>query len=1592
MALRDPSPSEYLESRRESRLKSYQNSPEDIAAHYSDEGQIQSDYHKRFAFELIQNADDAMKGVDGVKSVRFELNEGVLLVANTGRPIERDDVKALCTMSYTTKSTEEEKRASIGHKGRGFSSVLEITSKPQIFSNGISFEFDRERSHQEIRELVRRIDGVSLEELDGVPLMRLPFEPHETPDRVQELLANGYNTVFRFELKDDQVEQDVIDTIEKLGRNTVLFLQELDRLEFDLEGVSKRGWKINRESKSIDSSFTNLEFVSIHKIGDKESSKTFAVFSRDEIEIGGHTGGIDDNTWGNVNYTQIGLALRVEYQEDGIHLTRFESRPAVHVFLPTEERSPIPVLINGAFHTAISRTNINVTSDEDNYNSYLFQQVVELLATDVRKYTEKTATTIEEFIEYLDFTHLSEEQISDVGRIEGRFVEALKDRFSEVKFVPRLEKLTTGEILDDPGVKPIEDVVVPYYYSDGTDKQDGRTVAEAIALIYGNEKLNVEGVNNQGWFPKTTLLIPRRAAILEGLGAPVLEPEEVPVVLGSVPDENSPLIFPDEADELAVDPILQVLIWVWKSVTGDDMIVDSFKEAANNSAVFPVGNPNGGFVKHVSRDGGVEFFLPPRGELPDIELSGIRFLTPPVYRPQKGVEPARQSDLVEDIRPALEAIWDINEFDFEEVVQAGVFPKLASPRQQDADDSELRNENILGLIKQLSTQTIDEENPLPYVERDGSLHRLCLLPVPTRDGDWKPAYKVYFGEEWQPEATRERKIEPLLTAVDADAPFLAPPSRLPGDVEFRNDDESEEESEFDQWIQFFKWLGVSPHLRLKPLFEPHIQRDFVSTIGINRPENTSILSQLREEDWEAYQRHLITELDKSEKRRREYDSIYRIHGIEFLNQYLNSANNNKSVAELLFKHLASWWDDEFRAYRNSVLATHDVRSFGRRNKNCPKEREKRRVGSNLWLWQLKREPWAPSKQGQVKPENLWMPTKAVKNMFSIHSTVLLPVLSQTVLDEAAGVRDFLHVLGVRDDPDQSSFTPRDAEIVVDNVSRMFDGESQEVVSNHLRQIKAVYRYVSEHLPRRDSRGEITSTEWIDAKVQLQEIPVLSRINEERFEFEDAKDVYFVRSPDVLDRIPISGIPVFVLQEDEAARIGTYFGQRDLEKEADPNPEFIDERIGETEKIRKKLRELAPFILCRLEAERTSQDLINQDVNGMREFYRNMTIVDDIEVDYEFESGVTIPAEPDYFLDNRGRARTDRPLPFVTHSEDEKELNRYLARALCEYLGISQFEGVITLLDAASNDQRLQYLKLAGAPASETDIVGKKQDLSEEINTPAEEIEIELGDKDEQPSGYEENNGMETVKQKIQRREIEAQTHPVYEPDELSVNGEGIIIKTEGSDSPGPNEKSVTTPPDSSSSRGGVSAKYRSQVDRLGTWITLQYERNRLKAKCDNPDDFIFDIHDEDRYRKAKNDDGGIAGPALEDLEEKGLPELYPGFDILVVDPESGDPDRLIELKSSGHNSRSPGVTWNEWKTAMDPEIQELYYLYVVGNLRKDINSKPYLREIPNPFRLLNSETTERSEIKKEVKVNVYSFKEDAEIIETPISVTSDNSS
>src|SRR3954452_19457729 len=116
--------------------------PSRLQEDVSQESQVASDYRGRLVYELLQNADDAMADVSTTDDrVSFLVTDDELWIANTGRPLTEGDVQGLCGLGASSKvDTSGHRRASIGHKGLGFKSVLEVTEEPAVYSRSQAFK------------------------------------------------------------------------------------------------------------------------------------------------------------------------------------------------------------------------------------------------------------------------------------------------------------------------------------------------------------------------------------------------------------------------------------------------------------------------------------------------------------------------------------------------------------------------------------------------------------------------------------------------------------------------------------------------------------------------------------------------------------------------------------------------------------------------------------------------------------------------------------------------------------------------------------------------------------------------------------------------------------------------------------------------------------------------------------------------------------------------------------------------------------------------------------------------------------------------------------------------------------------------------------------------------------------------------------------------------------------------------------------------------------------------------------------------------------------------------------------------------------
>ena len=249
-------------------------------------GQIAEAYRGRCVVELLQNAHDALadspSGDPGLVTITLETEpEPVLLIANSGRAFEPKDFKGLCQLGQSPKDPNK----SVGNKGLGFRSVLEVASSPEIWSTaamegGPAFVFrfdpgvcDRvaaaladlnangvgarspfdslERLVDWTQDQFRRYrDRLAEEDLDGPGEARAFLSPYDIPlpiERrrgvVDELLSNGHATVVCLPL-DGGGAGDVQDAVASvhaqlkslLDFSTTLFLPQLRALVVDIDG------------------------------------------------------------------------------------------------------------------------------------------------------------------------------------------------------------------------------------------------------------------------------------------------------------------------------------------------------------------------------------------------------------------------------------------------------------------------------------------------------------------------------------------------------------------------------------------------------------------------------------------------------------------------------------------------------------------------------------------------------------------------------------------------------------------------------------------------------------------------------------------------------------------------------------------------------------------------------------------------------------------------------------------------------------------------------------------------------------------------------------------------------------------------------------------------------------------------------------------------------------------------------------------------------------------------------------------------------------------------------------------------------------
>lgn len=372
--------------------------------------QVEHQYHGRFLIELIQNAHDALgdSASGGRIHIRFEKNDsehGSLLVANDGEPFSRSNFERISALGQSDKDPQK----SIGNKGIGFRSVLELTDCPEIYSrrnasspslDGYCFAFRPSTVGSLVPPMTELAfgEGVPVWEMSARPLVQhwspemlaqyrtrvatmgrewlaqevrylspylLPFALRNRESAaLQELEQAGFATVVRLPLKSTDAAKKVQQQMASLEPSTCLFLWNLRELTIHQGAAGLRSFHRTVTLDSIGGTHVALT--------EPSGARREYLLWRKSVRISGAPEPVRaavkglPGRWPEMQDAEVSIAIRSGGElEPG----RFS------IYLPTRELTGSAVHVNAPFYGDMSRTAI---AFENAYNRHLVDVAVDL--------------------------------------------------------------------------------------------------------------------------------------------------------------------------------------------------------------------------------------------------------------------------------------------------------------------------------------------------------------------------------------------------------------------------------------------------------------------------------------------------------------------------------------------------------------------------------------------------------------------------------------------------------------------------------------------------------------------------------------------------------------------------------------------------------------------------------------------------------------------------------------------------------------------------------------------------------------------------------------------------------------------------------------------------------------------------------------------------------------------------------------------------------------------------------------------------------------------------------------------------------------
>lgn len=327
------------------------------------------EYHDRFLIELIQNGHDAHP--KGEHSGRIEImldheegEHGVLYVGNGGQPFSHSNFKSICEIGLSDKLPGE----AIGNKGLGFKSVLQISSRPEIYSAATDRQGESRFagycfSFAEDNQLLKLV-GNNARDFDVVrretATFHLPVPLDEQPPTVQRLADSGLATVIRLPLDRESAREAVVRQIEALrdsGCPLMLFLDRLESLVLEERGGSVGGRRTamtRRTEPAVIAARDGLA-LEIVELDDgrrylRASVRVPAVRIREVVQEAFEAKELDERWLDWNDDAEVSAAVRLDADEETGRL---------YTYLPMEVEAPFAGHLNAPFYAKLDRRGVN---------------------------------------------------------------------------------------------------------------------------------------------------------------------------------------------------------------------------------------------------------------------------------------------------------------------------------------------------------------------------------------------------------------------------------------------------------------------------------------------------------------------------------------------------------------------------------------------------------------------------------------------------------------------------------------------------------------------------------------------------------------------------------------------------------------------------------------------------------------------------------------------------------------------------------------------------------------------------------------------------------------------------------------------------------------------------------------------------------------------------------------------------------------------------------------------------------------------------------------------------------------------------------